>query len=138
MYSPMISAKKGWAAMIEWRALCVGAPDIAPNNDGLTVRFSNGRVQRVGVRTGDGVIELRSVVARRAIVEKLENVVLMAWERNRASSLVGFRADDRGRLVGESWVPTAGLTRDEFLFTVRSVAAACDLFEFQLTGHDRE
>ena len=67
-----------------------------------------------------------------------ERVALVAWERNRASSLVGFRVDDRGRLVGESWVPTPGLTRDEFLFYLRSAAAACDLFEYQLTGKDRE
>jgi hypothetical protein len=134
----MISAKKGWATMIEWRDFCVGASDIASDDAGLTVRFGNGRVQRVDVRTAEGVIELRSVVARRAIVEHLEDVVLMSWERNRATSLVGFRADDRGRLVGECWVPIAGLTRDEFLVYVRSVAAACDLFEFQLTGHDRE
>ena len=134
----MIFAKKGWATVIEWREFCVGAPDIAPDSVGLAVQFSNGRVQRIDVRTGDGVIELRSVVARRTVTEHIDDVALKAWERNRASSQVGFRADDRGRLVGECWVPTAGLTRDEFLFYVRSAAAACDLFEFQLTGHDRE
>ncbi len=115
----MISAKKGWATVIEWREFCVGAHDIAADDAGLTVRFSNGRFQRIDVCTGDGVIELRSVVARRAVAEQIEHLVLMTWERNRASSLVGFRADDRGRLVGECWVPTAGLMRDEFLFFVR-------------------
>ena len=124
--------------MIEWRKFCAGASDIAPDDTGLTVQFSNGRRQRIDVRPREGVIELRGIVARRAIAEQLERVALHAWERNRATSLVGFRADDRGRLVGESWIPTAGLTRDEFLFYVRSTAAACDLFEFQLTGRDRE
>ena len=124
--------------MIEWRALCVGASDIAPDDAGLTVQFSNGRRQRIDIRHGDGVIELRSIVARRAVAEHIERVALVAWEHNRASSLVGFREDDRGRLVGECWVPTSGLTRDEFLFYVRSAAAACDLFEFQLTGDDRD
>ncbi len=138
MCSKMISAKKGWATVSEWREFCVGASDSAADDAGLTVQFSNRRLQRIDVCAGDGVIELRSVVARRAVAEHIEDVVLMAWERNRASSLVGFRADDRGRLVGECWVPTAGLTRDEFLFLVRRAAAACDLFEFQLTGHDRE
>ena len=122
--------------MIEWRAFCIGAADIAPDDAGLTVQFSNGRTQRIDVRLSDGVIELRSVVARRAVAEQIEDLALKAWERNRAASLVGFRADDRGRLVGECWVPTAGLNRDEFLFHVRSAAAACDLFEFQLTGRD--
>ena len=138
MCSPTISAMKGWAAVIEWREFSVGSSDIALDDAGLTVQFSNGRRQRIEIRRGDGGIELRSIVARRAVAEQIERVTLVAWEHNRASSLVWFRADDRGRLVGECWVPTAGLTRNEFLFYVRSTAAACDLFEFQLTGHDRE
>ena len=124
--------------MTEWRKFCVGAPDLMPDDAGVTLQFSNGRRQRINVLPGDGVIELRGVVARRAVAAQIERVALVAWERNRASSLVGFRVDDRGRLVGESWVPTPGLTRDEFLFYLRSAAAACDLFEYQLTGKDRE
>jgi hypothetical protein len=123
--------------VIEWREFCVGAPDLIAGNAGVTVRFSNRR-QRIDVRTGDGVIELRGVVARRAVAVQIERVALVAWERNRAGSLVGFRVDDRGRLVGEAWVPTRGLTRDEFLFYLRTTAAACDLFEYQLTGKDLE
>jgi hypothetical protein len=133
-----ISTKKGWATVIEWREFCVGAPDLIQDNSGVTVQFSNGRRQRIDVRPGVGVIELRGVVARRAVAVQIERVVLVAWEHNRATSLVGFRIDDRGRLVGECWVPTPGLTRDEFLFYLRSAAAACDLFEYQLTGRDRE
>ena len=87
--------------MIEWRAFCVGAGDISPDDAGLTVQFSNGRTQRIDVRLSDGVIELRSVVARRAVAEQIDDVALKAWERNRAACLVGFRADDRGRLVGK-------------------------------------
>jgi hypothetical protein len=124
--------------VIEWRKFCEAAPDITLYDTGLTVHFSNGRTQRIEVRLGEGLIELRSVVARRAVAKQIERVALLAWERNRASSLIGFRADDRGRLVGECWVPTPGLTRDEFLIYVRSAAAACDLFEFQLTGDDGE
>ena len=135
---PKIFAKKGWATVIEWFELCAGAPDVVPDGAGLAVRFSNGRRQRIDVRHGEGVIELRGVVARRAVAEQIDRVALVAWEHNRASSLVGFRVDDRGRLVGECWVPTPGLTRDEFLFYLRSVAAACDLLEYQLTGKDRE
>jgi hypothetical protein len=136
--SPTIFATKGWVRVTEWHKLCGGVSDVAPDDTGLTVLFGNGRQQRVEIRPGDEVIELRSVVARRAVAEQLESVALVAWERNRASSLVGFRVDDRGRLIGECWVPIHGLTRAEFLLYVRSVAAACDLFEFQLTGRDRE
>lgn len=52
--------------------------------------------------------------------------------------LVGFRLDQKGRLVGEAWVPKAGLSRDEFLLYVKRVADECDLFEYHLTGNDRE
>src|ERR1035438_6024882 len=124
--------------MIEWSEFCVGEPDLTPDDAGVTVQFSNGRGQRIDVRPADGVIEFRGVVARRAVAMQIEHLALVAWEHNRASSLVGFRVDDRGRLVGESWVPTCGLTRDEFIFYLRSAAAACDLFEYQLTGKDRE
>jgi hypothetical protein len=71
-------------------------------------------------------------------VDEIEHAAVAAWKRNRTGILVGFRLDDRGRLMGESWVPQRGLTKDEFLFYVRTLAAACDLFEFQLTGRDRE
>jgi hypothetical protein len=131
-----ISAKKEWVTVIEWHEFCVGAPDLIPDDASVTVQFNNGRKQRMDVRPGDGVIELRGVVARRAVAEQMDPLV--AWEHNRATSLVGFRVDDRGRLVGECWVPTHGLMRDEFLFYLRSAAASCDLFEYQLTGKDRE
>jgi hypothetical protein len=124
--------------VIEWDEFCVGAPDLIPNAAGVTVQFSNGRRQRIDIRSGDGMIELLGVVARRSVAMQIERVALVAWEHNRASSLVGFRVDDRGRLVGEAWVPICGLTRDEFLFYLRSTAASCDLFEYQITGKDRE
>ena len=93
---------------------------------------------RVHVESKDDAVELRAVVARRAVVEAQENPAFAAWDRNRSASLVGFRLDERGRLVGESWVPGAGLTAEEFSTYVRATAAACDLFEFHLTGKDRE
>jgi hypothetical protein len=138
MCSSTIFIKRGSVCLIEWRKYCEVAPDVTPDTAGLTVQFSNGRAQRIDVHPGNGVIELRSVVARRAVAEQVERVMLVAWEHNRASSLVGFRVDDRGRLVGECWVPTHGLTREEFLLYVRSVAVECDRFKFQLTGNDRE
>jgi hypothetical protein len=124
--------------MIEWQPLCEGARDLDIDGDSVVVRLGRGRQQRLAVTQGQGAIELSSVVARPSVVAELEDAILPAWKRNRASTLVGFRLDHRGRLVGESWVPNAGLTRDEFLMYVRNLAAACDLFEFQLTGRDRE
>ena len=124
--------------MTDWREFCAGERDIIVDGAGMTVEFSNGRKQRIDAHRADGVIGFRGIVARRAVTEQIERVALVAWERNRASSLVGFRVDERGRLVGECWVPIPGLTREEFLFYLRSAAAACDLFEYQLTGKDRE
>ena len=52
------------------------------------------------------------------------------------TELVGFRIDARGRLIGEAWVPKAGVTSSEFTSYLRAVAAECDRFEYQLTGSD--
>ena len=124
--------------MIEWRKLCVGARDLQIEGEGVVVVLGGGRQHRVEVEPRGDVVELRAVVARRGVVGDQKDPALAAWNRNRAASLVGYRLDERGRLVGESWVPAAGLTADEFLIYVRGIAAACDLFEFQLTGKDRE
>ena len=58
--------------------------------------------------------------------------------RNRTAALVGFRIDNRSRLVGEAWVSKSGLTTEEFELYVRNLAAECDRFEFVLTGRDAE
>jgi hypothetical protein len=123
--------------LTEWKQYGAGARDLQLEGESLRVSLGGGQ-HLVDVKAASDGFELSAVVARRSIVNVLEQVALAAWVRNRASNLVGFRIDNRGRLVGESWVPGAGLTRDEFLFHVRNLAAACDLFEFQLTGRDRE
>ena len=124
--------------MTDWRVFCAGERDIIVDGAGMTVEFSNGREQRIDAHRGDGVIEFRGIVARRAVTEQIERVELVAWERNRAGGLVGFRVDERGVSSVGIQVPIPGLTREEFLFYLRSAAAACDLFEYQLTGKDRE
>ena len=124
--------------MIDWRPFCVGVQGFRADESGVTVDLGHSRQHRVEVGAGADAFELTGIVARRAIAAGVDDVVLAAWKRNRTATLVGFRRDERGRLVGHSWVPTAGLGSDEFVFYVRSLAAACDLFEFQLTGKDRE
>ena len=124
--------------MIDWRKLCAGARDVQIDGEGVVVALGRGRQHRVDVVPRSDAIELSAVVARRAVVDEQEDPALAAWKRNRACSLVGFRIDERGRMVGESWVPGAGLTAAEFQLYLRNVAAACDLFEFQWTGKDRE
>ena len=109
--------------------------------DGDTIRsdLHNERHQLVHVGEDHGdLLRVWSIVARPAIVDGLDDVALRAWRRNRLSELVGFRLDVRRRLIGEAWVPTAGVTADEWAFTVRYVAKICDGFEYTLTGRDVE
>ena len=108
------------------------------DGEGIVVTFANERQHRVEVRERNDCYELSGIVARAAAIEGVEGVPLRAWRRNRATQLVGFRIDPRGRIVGEAWVPKEGLTRDEFLLYARRVAAECDVFEHQLTGEDHE
>lgn len=124
--------------MIEWTRLCASARDIRVDGSAVIVSLDQARTQRVAIDASDDAIELTSVVARRSVVEQWDDTAIAAWQRNRGASLVGFRIDKAGKLVGESWVPGPGLTTDEFQFYLRSIAAACDLFEYQLTGTDRE
>ena len=124
--------------MMEWRKLCSSARDVEVDGDSLVVSLQDGRRHRIDVQVSDDSVELRAIVTGRAVVESQEDAALAAWHKNRAVSLVGFRIDRKGRLIGETWIPQAGLTAAEFLVYVRSMAAACDLFEFQLTGQDKE
>lgn len=68
----------------------------------------------------------------------LPDLPLKIWSRNRVVSLIGFRIDHRGRLVGEAWVPKVGITKSEFQLYLRTVAVEADRFEYTLTGRDSE
>ncbi len=83
----------------------------------------------------DGVRFEATVATARTLESMDEDPVRWAWRRNRASSLVGFRVDQR-RLIAEAVAPAAGLTGDEFLVYLRAVAAEADRMELVLTGRD--
>lgn len=121
----------------EWSRLC-RIKDFSVNDSNIEVQFSNGRHHRVSVEEFKGVYLLSSIVARRAVVSSLPDLPVNAWLRNRATNLVGFRIDRKGRLIGEAWVPKAGLTAEEFQLYVRTVATECDQFEYFITGRDVE
>jgi hypothetical protein len=124
---------------VDWRAL---SEEDGFELDGQAIRvvFGSGRSQKVVVaedERSDG-FTLTSVIASRSLVDRLYREILeRIGEQNRLSELVGYRLDRRGRLIGESWCPTAGLTVDEWQFYVRNLAEACDRLEFVLTGADR-
>lgn len=121
----------------EWVPLCdVG--DLTVNEPHIEVAFKNERRHRVFVEDTDDSYQLTAVVARQRVVAQQTDLPLQAWLRNRATQLVGFRIDRRGRLVAEAWVPKAGLTAEEFQLYVRTVAAESDSFEYLLTGADAE
>jgi hypothetical protein len=103
----------------------------------IDVTFKNQRHHVVTVLDMDDIFSFRAVVAAPSIASGIPDIAIRAWLRNRAIPLVGFRIDETRRLIGEAWVPKAGLTKQEFLLYVRSVASECDRFEHQLTGDDK-
>lgn len=121
----------------EWARWCKGAGFVI-RDDGIEVYFPDERHHRVCVDDEGDAFRLIGVVARRGVVEAIQDIALRVWRRNRTTQLVGFRLDDRGRLVGESWIPKAGLSAEEFATYVRHVAVECDRLEYLLTGKDTE
>ena len=121
----------------EWVLLCQ-ANDLTIEEPHIQVRLGDSRGKKVSVNDGPETYALSAVVVGKATVSELPNVALQAWQRNRSIALVGFRVDDRGRLIGEAWVPKVGLTSAEFQTYVRTVAVECDRFEYTLTGRDIE
>jgi hypothetical protein len=122
----------------EWQQFCRGAATIAVDSENAVLVTNGDRRQRVEIRETSDTYEFMSIVARPSAISSVPDAPLRAWRRNRGLQLVGFRVDRKGRLVGEAWVPKAGLGRDEFLVSIARCAAECDLFEFHLTGKDSE
>jgi hypothetical protein len=81
---------------------------------------------------------LTGLVMHRRDQETRGELAIRVWTRNRAANLVGFRFTKRGDLIGECFVPKAGLTKDEFELCVGKVARECDRMEYILTGADKE
>lgn len=121
----------------EWSRLCK-VKDFSVMDSLIDVQFASGRHHKVSVEEHKEVYLLSSIVVRRSVVSSFTDLPINAWLRNRAIDLVGFRIDRKKRLIGEAWVPKAGLTPEEFQLYVRTVAMECDQFEFFITGKDAE
>jgi hypothetical protein len=121
----------------EWRRLVRGK-DFDVQGDDVIVDVGLDRHHRVRVTAENDGLHLESIVARSAAISDVPALGRLAWERNRGSSIVGFRLDRRGRLIGEAWVPSIGLERAELELIIKHVAAECDRFEHLLTGKDVE
>jgi hypothetical protein len=121
---------------VDWRRLAREAR-LTIDERIIEVGLDYGGRQRIYVdEAADGSIRLWSVVAGPAALRELEEPYLDAWRRNRVTELVGFTIDQRGRMIGETWVPTAGLTSEEWKIYVMALATACDRFEYLVTGKD--
>jgi hypothetical protein len=112
--------------------------DFDVDGSAIRVRFADERHHKVEVQERAEHYVLRAIVARPSIASQGSELPVHVWRRNRATRLVGFRVDARGRLVGEAFVPKAGLSAEEFQLYVRNVAAESDRFEYLLTGRDVE
>lgn len=123
----------------DWRRLSRDA-HLPVSGDGLLIKFPDGRKQQVYVEDGPAeslrVWSIAGMPSRVVSSTGEDCVHLAAWTRNRASDLVGFKLDGRRRLIGEAWVPLAGLEPDEWRVYVMAVAQACDRTEYLLGGGD--
>ncbi len=124
--------------MAEWHSLCKGHRDLRVSGDSLTVEFASGRTHMVRVEEHADHYVLVGVAARASATSVEDAPEQRAWTSNRTLDLLGFRVDERGRFVGEAWIPKPGLTSDEFILVARHLAAECDRMEYVLTGEDRE
>ncbi len=120
-----------------WHRLC-RPEDMTVEGRGILINVGDDRSHRVLVHEMDDEFFLRAYVVRQAVVNSIPDLPLRIWQRNRTVSMVGFRIDKRGRLVGEAWVPKTGLTESEFQLYVRQLAVEADRFEYELTGRDSE
>jgi hypothetical protein len=119
----------------DWRSYC-SASDLTIEGDSVLVHLPGDRAHRVSIHDEQDVYRLTSIIVRPAVIAQMEAFPLHVWERNRGTELVGFKIDTRRRLIGEAWIPKAGLTAPEFATFLHAVAAECDRFEYQLTGSD--
>jgi hypothetical protein len=103
------------------------------------VRLPGGTRQVIAISEQSDALHCTSVIAGAktvAAAAEPDSPLRYAWSRNRLSDLVGFRLDSGGRLIGEAWVPTAGLTAEEIDVYLHELARVCDWHEFRLTGSD--
>lgn len=121
----------------KWTQHC-RASDLKVDGSHVEVTFSQNRSHRILVEEADDAFHFRAFVVRQRVVSSLYDLPVQIWLRNRVISLVGFRIDPEGRLVGEAWLPKIGLTADEFQLYLRTMAIECDRFEYILTGRDTE
>lgn len=119
----------------DWRRLIHGKHFIE-SAAGVQVMFADERRHFVSVKDEGDQYRLSTKVLKPSKVVLSGTTQLDLWKRNRWTSLAAFTLDERGWLIGESWVPKAGLTRLEFETYVENLATESDRLEFLLSGAD--
>jgi hypothetical protein len=107
--------------------------------DEIEVRLPGGTRQVITVSEQGDALHCTSVIAGPktvAAAAEPDSPLRYAWSRNRLSDLVGFRLDSDKRLIGEAWIPIAGLTAEEIGVYLHELARVCDWHELRLTGVD--
>jgi hypothetical protein len=121
-----------------WRQLAHEAK-LPTDGNAIRLTLADGRRQVVRVDEPEqDFLHVWSVIAGPSKLSRVKELPLELWIRNRLTDLVGLRVDSHGRLIGEAWVPTAGLQANELESYAYAVARACDRLEFLLTGADVE
>lgn len=123
---------------MDWRSLSrEAALDLTPDEDAIVVVFRDGRRQWVHVAgPANGLLRVWSIVLAEVPARDRPKLAARACLRNETTDLVGFKVDAQSRLIGEAWVPVAGLDAEEWALLVRHVARCCDRLEHALTGMD--
>ena len=81
---------------------------------------------------------LSGIVLKRQHQKSRGKLSILIWKRNRAANLAGFRFTKKGDIIGECFVPKAGLTKEEYDFCLSKLARECNRMEYVLTGEDNQ
>jgi hypothetical protein len=123
----------------DWKRLVREAGYRISAGDEIEVRLPGGTRQVITVSEQGEALRCTSVIVgpkTLSAAAEPDSPLRYAWSRNRLSDLVSFGVDAGGRLIGEAWVPTAGLTAEEIGIYLHELARVCDWHEFRLTGSD--
>lgn len=123
----------------DWKRLAREAGYRISAGDEIEVRLPGRTRQVIAVSEEADALRCTSVIAGSktiAAAAEHDSPLRYAWARNRLSDLVGFSVDFGGRLIGEVWIPTTGLTAEEIHVYLHELARVCDWHEFRLTGVD--
>lgn len=120
-----------------WKSLLAESQFDVTANGGAIV-FPDGRRQVISIDEDEQAYIVRSTVMGAHALKTAGVSATRIWELNRSATLVGFRIDKKGRLIGEAKIPKIALTADEFRLIALNLAQECDRLEYLFTGRDRE